>query len=193
MSARDKILAAVLASQPAKSSLPVIDNFPQEPVDDIETFKVISGTIGGTCVDLADISELKAHFQQNFAMHGRIISRIPEIQGGSGDWLNEDPHLLEDVDVAVISGHFGVAENSAVWVTEELTGHRVLPFICQHLVIVLKKGDIVSTMHQAYSRIADEEYPFGVFIAGPSKTADIEQSLVLGAHGPKSLTVYLVD
>jgi L-lactate dehydrogenase complex protein LldG len=36
-------------------------------------------------------------------------------------------------------------------------------------------------------------YGFATFIAGPSKTADIEQSLVLGAHGPRSLIVFLID
>lgn len=52
-------------------------------------------------------------------------------------------------------------------------------------------------MHAAYDRIAALEaaaaYGFSTFIAGPSKTADIEQSLVLGAHGPISLTVFLLD
>jgi L-lactate dehydrogenase complex protein LldG len=51
---------------------------------------------------------------------------------------------------------------------------------------------IVSTMHEAYAKIADEAYGFGGFIGGPSKTADIEQALVLGAHGPLSMTVYLI-
>jgi L-lactate dehydrogenase complex protein LldG len=48
-------------------------------------------------------------------------------------------------------------------------------------------------MHQAYERIGNQEYGFGTFIAGPSKTADIEQSLVLGAHGARGLTVFLMD
>ncbi|MNR49650.1 Lactate utilization protein C [compost metagenome] len=49
------------------------------------------------------------------------------------------------------------------------------------------------TMQQAYQRIGNMEYGFGTFIAGPSKTADIEQSLVLGAHGARGLIVFLLD
>ena len=70
---------------------------------------------------------------------------------------------------------------------------RALPFIAQNLALVIHKKDVVATMHAAYERIGDADYGFGTFIAGPSKTADIEQSLVLGAHGPRSMTVFLVD
>jgi L-lactate dehydrogenase complex protein LldG len=70
---------------------------------------------------------------------------------------------------------------------------RALPFICQHLAVVLHKKDIVNNMQEAYTFIDDSKYGFGVFIAGPSKTADIEQSLVLGAHGPKTMTVFVLS
>ena len=72
-------------------------------------------------------------------------------------------------------------------------GDRSTPFISQHLAVVIDKNDIVPTLHEAYDRINSLSYDFGIFIAGPSKTADIEQSLVLGAHGPKSMTVFLLD
>ena len=102
-------------------------------------------------------------------------------------------HSLQDVDVAIIQARLGVAENGAVWVSEEDTKIRVLPYIPEQLVAILNVTDIVPTMHHAYEKIGAEEYSFSTFIAGPSKTADIEQSLVLGAHGPKSMTILLVQ
>ena len=86
----------------------------------------------------------------------------------------------------------GVAENGSLWITEDLVKERVLPFICQHLVAIVSKRNIVASMHDAYDIIADRDYGFGTFIAGPSKTADIEQSLVLGAHGPRTMTVIMI-
>jgi L-lactate dehydrogenase complex protein LldG len=50
----------------------------------------------------------------------------------------------------------------------------------------------VPNLHQAAKEITLASGEFGVFIAGPSKTADIEQALVVGAHGACSLNVYLL-
>jgi L-lactate dehydrogenase complex protein LldG len=103
-----------------------------------------------------------------------------------------EPHSFEDVELSIIEARLAVAENGAVWLTEEVMGHRIIPYISQHLAVVVDESLIVSTMHEAYAKIADEAYGFGGFIGGPSKTADIEQALVLGAHGPLSMIVYLI-
>lgn len=96
---------------------------------------------------------------------------------------------LAEVEVLEIDGEFGVAENGAIWLTEDALPHRVAPFICQHLVINVKK--IVPHMHAAYEELGKVNSGFGLFLSGPSKTADIEQSLVIGAHGARSLTIVL--
>jgi L-lactate dehydrogenase complex protein LldG len=96
---------------------------------------------------------------------------------------------LAEVEVLEIDGEFGVAENGAIWLSEDALPHRVVPFICQHLVINV--SEIVPTMHAAYARLGEVKSGFGLFLAGPSKTADIEQSLVIGAHGARSLTVVI--
>lgn len=133
---------------------------------------------------------------------GSVVDRFPP-EGVSFDGtvvrLSEirDPHDLEDLDVAILPGEFSVAENGAVWVAAASFPHRVLPFITQHLVMVVPGGEIVHNMHEAYERLHAGGSPFtkpgfGAFIAGPSKTADIEQSLVIGAHGPRSHAVVML-
>lgn len=84
-------------------------------------------------------------------------------------------------DFYVVDGKFAVAENGAIWV-EEYTKEL---FLCENLAIRVEK--IVPTMIEAMELV----HTSGVFIAGPSKTADVESFLVYGAHGPKRLAVQL--
>ena len=140
------------------------------------------------------MDEIIAVLEVQFVNEKRIISVSKDFEPFASFYnIHESPHLLENVDLAIIPAQFAVAENGAVWVTDELLPARVLPFICQHLVAVVNRKDLVATMHEAYDFIGNAGYGFGAFIAGPSKTADIEQSLVLGAHGPKTMTVFLLD
>jgi len=194
MSVRDQILAKVRANQPVdERPLPDLTSFPVRTTEVLDQFMTVLSTIGGKPVQVADYAGIAAYLQEN-PYPGRIISSIPALQHLAEPIPeNANPHELENVELAIITGTFGVAENSAIWVTEANYQQRVVPFICQHLAIVLPADALVANMHQAYKRLQGQEYGFGVFIAGPSKTADIEQSLVLGAHGARTMTVFLLE
>lgn len=193
MTTREKILAATKANQPPATALPVVDEAGAIVYEDAAIkFKATLEGIGGTVREANDLQEVVSYVKEYYTEGNKYITSIDALKDIGHINIDEDPHQLEDVEVAVIQGDFAVAENSAIWVTTSSVKVRVLPFICQHLVILLGKNDIVHNMHQAYTRIGNSVYDFGVFIAGPSKTADIEQSLVLGAHGPKTLIVFLI-
>ncbi len=127
-----------------------------------------------------------------FAEADRVASLVPEaVEGNVGVAVTDDPHTLASLDWVIAPGEFIVAENGAIWVDGATLPHRVMLFIPQYLAIVVSREQIVHHMHQAYERIGHPQPGFGVFVSGPSKTADIEQSLVLGAHGCRTLQVFL--
>jgi len=194
MTSREKILAAVLQNQPELTELPDITFLKGDTEDVQERYITTLTTIGGKVLKVKSFDEIKALIPQHFDAEKRIVSTLTELSDiaelNRGETI--DPHTLEDIELSIIRAHFGVAENGSVWVTEEIMGQRVLPFICQHLAVIINADDVVPTMHEAYHRIGLIKTGFGTFIAGPSKTADIEQSLVLGAHGPRSMTVFLL-
>lgn len=189
MSSRENILQKVKAAQPSLLPLPPIEKKVRN-VDAVKQFQTVLESIGGKVVLLNRDESIAEKTVALFPEAKRIVSSITAVQNYFfSDYKSLRHHSLQDVDVAIIEAQFGVAENGAVWVTEDDLKIRVLPFICEHLVAVVDSTTIVATLHEAYERIGTSAYGFGAFIAGPSKTADIEQSLVLGAHGPKSMTV----
>ncbi|RAJ95910.1 L-lactate dehydrogenase complex protein LldG [Larkinella arboricola] len=194
MNSRERILAAVRQNKPELQPLPETTTFVSDFPDLVAKFCEILRFIGGTPVVVANYQEAEQYIRQTYGDLSNIVSKVPVLESlATTQWDVEDPHQLEAVDLAIIQGVFGVAENSAIWVPEERGGHRVLPFICQHLVLILNASDLVPNMHDAYQRLNVGEAGFGVFIAGPSKTADIEQALVIGAHGARSLSVVLLQ
>ena len=199
MTSREQILARVKSNQPDLKPLPEAVNAvfttatKASPSSNVEQFRTVLTTIVGTLIEVSGYEEIAAYIQSNYTAGQRVISTIPELRAVTEQgWEDQDPHSYENVDLAILTAHFGVAENAALWITEALMQQRVIPFICQQLAVVVSKNGILTTMHEAYAHIGNAEYDFGAFIAGPSKTADIEQSLVLGAHGPKGMTVFLI-
>jgi L-lactate dehydrogenase complex protein LldG len=193
MESRNKILAAIARNQPASTPLPDISDLAVVDYEVVEKFRATLEGIGGQVVDIVSVREVVPFVKNYYVGAQRIITTVEELADmAETDWKGADPHSLENVDLMVMEADFGVAENGALWVTEEYMGQRVAPFITQNLAVILKRSAIVPTMHHAYERIGLADYPFGMFLAGPSKTADIEQSLVLGAHGSRSMTVFLI-
>ena len=193
MDSRANILQAIARNQPTSTPLPDIADIAVVDYDSVEKFTATLEGIGGQVIEIESVQEITSYVQTYFLEGQRIISPLPELSSvAETNWLHDDPHSLENVELCILEAQFGVAENAALWLTEAQMGQRVAPFITQNLAVVVRKSDLVPTMHHAYDRIAQAEYPFGLFLAGPSKTADIEQSLVLGAHGSRSMTVFLL-
>ncbi|MRX69462.1 L-lactate dehydrogenase complex protein LldG [Flavobacterium resistens] len=194
MSSKADILNKIKQNQPdSVTALPDLKVLGSEQFDVLETYKTVLKNIGGNAVEVSNYDEVISYIKEHYNIEKRIVTTLPELSEiASLDWTNDDPHSLKNVELTVMKAHFGVAENSALWVTDDILGQRVSPFIAQYLAIIVNKENIYPTMHQAYEKIGNQEYGFGTFIAGPSKTADIEQSLVLGAHGARGLIVFLL-
>lgn len=195
MSSKNRIIAALKANQPDLLPLPSLAAPLTESLseaDTIEKFKTTIVTIGSRVFDVDNFDQIREIIEQQFIPPARIVSPFEELNDIAETSIADvNPHLLEDIELAVLKAQLGVAENGALWVPEANMMQRVVPFICQHLALVVNRKDILSNMHQAYDILGNSNTGFGAFIAGPSKTADIEQSLVLGAHGPRSLTVFI--
>jgi L-lactate dehydrogenase complex protein LldG len=158
-------------------------------------FAHVLEAVGGRAVTVRDVAELNARLEEIPAYREarKVCALVPGVAQANVDLTAvTDPHQLEDVDFFVAPGEFAVAENAAVWVTDEALRHRVLYFICQHLALVVPADRMVHNLHQAYAQLSFPQRQFGLFVSGPSKTADIEQALVIGAHGARSLTVFLM-
>jgi L-lactate dehydrogenase complex protein LldG len=161
-----------------------------------EQFESVLQAVGGQAVAVRDMAELNEQLQELAPYRAaRVVrSAIKGIGPQEALWQTaDDPHALEDTDFCIVPGQFAVAENGAVWVDGASLPHRAALFITQHLALVVPRSEIVNNMHEAYERLKFDDVRFGVFVSGPSKTADIEQSLVIGAHGARSLTVFLVN
>ncbi|MDR0989002.1 MAG: LUD domain-containing protein [Prevotellaceae bacterium] len=148
-------------------------------------------SVGGRAVELQEGETLEEAIHTLYPDARTIASNLPEITTAT---FNPDevatPHELNGTDLAIIRGELGVAENASVWIPQNVR-HKALYFVSEQLLILLDKKKLVNNMHEAYRQIGMREAGFGVFISGPSKTADIEQALVVGAHGARAVAVLL--
>ena len=172
-------------------------DMPSKPVDGIvysdvtNQFVEMSKTVGAKVLEVKSSDDLNSVIRE---AHPNAKIFASSINGIEAD-LNPDTIAsaadLNGTDVGIIQGELGVAENGCVWIPQTMK-ERAVCFISEELVILLDKDNIVSNMHEANKRIQMPHYGYGVFISGPSKTADIEQALVMGAQAARGVTVILV-
>lgn len=194
MSSRELILNKIKTTNKVQEQeLPVYDNYGITYEDKFEQFTKAIQSVGGDALECRR-EDLDKVIKDLYPDEKTISSNVGYTML---DNLNpndqEDPHDLKEIDLAVVQGEFAVAENGAVWMKNSDNRHRVLYFIAQNIVIVVEKKAIYNNMHEAYKHINFNTPGYGTFISGPSKTADIEQSLVIGAHGPKTGYVIFVE
>lgn len=192
---RSTILEAIRRAQPALKPLP-------EPAalgvggrmeNSTAQFVATLDFIGARVIRGRRLEQAALWLRENLPAEARVASTVPELPGNVDLREVGDPHQLEGLHTAVFPARLGVCENGAVWVEESDLGHRVLPMIAEQLFIVIRAADLVGDMHEAYQKVARAGMGFGLFLAGPSKTADIEQCLVIGAHGARGATVFIWD
>ena len=152
-------------------------------------------TAGARILEMKDGDNLNDLVRQAYPDAKIIASNLTDVDAQLNPDMVDDARELMTADVGVVEGTIGVAENACIWIPQQ-TKEKSVCFAVQQLVIVLRRDAIVNNMHEAYSRIADsndyfKKYPFGTFISGPSKTADIESALVYGAQAARGVTVIL--
>jgi len=192
MESKHRILSQIRAGLPPPWPLPEVPVFRLENPDKPGEMARILERGATQVARAATISDVNAVIDCYNPQRGKTLSTFPD-SSDSALPSPGSPSDCEGTDLAVLEAVLGVAENGAIWISErELQGLRILPFITQHLVLVVREKTIVGTMHEAYAKLGRPEAGFGVFIGGPSKTADIEQSLVIGAQAARSLLVIII-
>lgn len=133
-----------------------------------------------------------------FGAHGRCVATA-----GAAALLGPVPRLevadpqapgasFQDVDLAVVLAEAGSCEDAALLLSSASLPERALLFLAQHVLALVDLATLAPHLHaaaQAVQQAQPQRPHHWTWVSGPSKTADIEQTLVIGAHGCRSLLV----
>lgn len=165
-SSRDAILTAIRSAgvPAAPAAAPVVR--PSHPDDVVRAFIAVLPSVGSEGVEQDATHPIDALTRAWFPPSGA-------------------PPLM-------LRARCGVAENGAVYLESNDVSERAAIVLAEHIVVLVSRQTIVPTMHEAVSQL-HAGAGCSWFLSGPSKTADIEQSLVIGAQGSRTLRVIVTD
>jgi len=203
MSSKEDILKKYRANVRKRFDMPDLSDIKAITYPDpLLQFMNMVKSVGGNAIEVDTGRDINQLIREIYPDAQEIASNLPEITIAT---RNPDEvgraRDLNGTDVGVVRGMFGVAENGCVWIPQQMK-EKAVCFISENLVILLDKTQIVNNMHEAYRRLSErdpksgldlfDQYGYGSFISGPSKTADIAQVLVMGAQAARSATVLLI-
>lgn len=193
MSSKNEIIGRCRANIRERLPRPTLSDLdPTVYPDPLEKFISMAQAVGCNVARAKSKDETDRIIKETYPEAKVIASNLKEVKAATlNPDLVPDAQALNGTDVGVVKGEFGVAENGSIWVPQTMR-ERDICFISENLVVILPEHRVVSNMHEAYREISFNDYGYGTFIAGPSKTADIAQVLVQGAQAARGMTVILV-
>jgi len=208
LSARQNILARIGKAQASSAAADIdsqIQRHPRGPIPPIE--KDLIKRFGEQALRLASDVEHAATMREVPALIAAYLRahHLP-IQGicwpalTTYDWrsagLDIQARVARDADMVGITGAFlGIAETGTLMLLSGSLTPAAVSLLPETHIAIIENKRIVATMEDAWDRLRAEhgELPRAVnFISGPSRTADIEQTVTLGAHGPYRVLIIMV-
>jgi L-lactate dehydrogenase complex protein LldG len=171
-----------------------VDLFRAQAEDKLATIEMVDSA--------ADVPRVVAEYLRQHNLPAAIrmgaderLTRLP----WAGTSLDVEVGPSAGQDVAALSHAFAaVAETGTLVLVSGVDNPTTLNFLPDHHIVVVKAPDIAGDYESVWQRLrrtyGKGEMPRTVnWITGPSRSGDIEQTMLLGAHGPRSLHIILVD
>ena len=186
--------------QGATDSAPLLPKLPNKPLPQV--FRAGLEKVSGTMSEVAGMDEVPGAVAGYLVGHGLAPEAAIAPSLGSLDWSGAGiaarvGSTRGDDLTGVSLAWRGVAENGSLVLLSGPENPTPLNFLPDHHIVVLQGSDLVPHLEPVWAALrerGEQGWPRTVnVITGPSRTADIELTIQLGAHGPRSLHVLLVD
>lgn len=208
MSARENILGRIRGAQRLNSGIDIDAEIrrhqrgPAPPIDGnlVERFCERATTLASDVARASSIRDVPGIASAYLRAHGLPLTGVCWPAVAPYDWgsagIQLQARAARGDDMVGITGAFaGIAETGTLMLLSGPKTPATVSLLPETHIAVLETERVVATMEQAWDRLRLEHgaLPRAVnFISGPSRTADIEQTVTLGAHGPYRVLIIVV-